>query len=100
MTEPRDLADLVPADVRAEVNTAVAELETHGPAVIEALWQLDRATTAAWKTVNMAEGTEEEWRLVERAVGIERGWHAAERLVSTLDYQGRAGLPAVTPDGS
>jgi hypothetical protein len=100
MTEPRDLADLVPVDVRTEVNTAVAVLETHGPAIIDALWQLDRATTAAWKAVNMVEATEDEWRLVERAVGIERAWDAVYRLVSTPDHLGRAALPAVTPDDS
>jgi hypothetical protein len=44
MTEPRDFTYLVPVDVRAEVNTAVAVLETQGPVVTEALRQLDRAT--------------------------------------------------------
>lgn len=99
MTGPRDLAHLVPADVRAEVTTAITLLGTHGPVVIDALWQLDRATTAAWKAVNMAGATEDEWRLVQCAVGIERGWDAAHRLVTTLDHQGRTALPTVTPDG-
>ena len=45
MTEPRELTYLVPVDVLAEVNNAVAALETHGPVVTEALRQLDRATT-------------------------------------------------------
>jgi len=45
MTEPRDVTYLVPADVLAEVNAAVTVLETYGPAVTEALRQLDRATT-------------------------------------------------------
>ena len=71
MTEPRDLTDLVPVDVRAEANTAIAVLETNGPAVTEALRQLERATTAAWKAVNMAETTEDEWQLVERRLGID-----------------------------
>jgi hypothetical protein len=53
MTEPRDVSYLVPADVLAEVNTAVTVLETYGPAVTEALRQLDRATTVAWKAVNL-----------------------------------------------
>jgi hypothetical protein len=101
MTALRDLADLVPADVRAEVNTVIAVLETHGPATIDALWQFDRVTTAAWKAVNMVEATEDEWRLVERAVGIERAWDPVYRLVSTLDHLRRAAaLPAVTPDGA
>ena len=47
MTEPRDLTDLVSADVRVELATAVAALELHGPAVTKALRRLDRATTAA-----------------------------------------------------
>jgi hypothetical protein len=85
MTEPRDLTDLVPVDVRAEVNTALAVLETHGPAVIEALRQLDRAVTAAWRAVKRAEATEEEWQLVERTLGIDRGWDVAYRLRRTLD---------------
>jgi hypothetical protein len=85
MTELRDVAYLVPADVLAEVNTAVMVLETYGPAVTEALRQLDRATTVAWKAVNLVEVTDEEWQLVKRAIGIDRGWDAAYRLVSTLD---------------
>jgi hypothetical protein len=32
VTEPRDLTDLVPADVRTELAAAVAALELHGPA--------------------------------------------------------------------
>ena len=99
MTEPRELTDLVPADVRAEVNTAIAVLEIQGPAVAEALRRLDQATTVAWKAVSMAEATEDEWRLVERAVGIERGWEAAHRLVSTFDLPGLLPSTDVTPDG-
>jgi hypothetical protein len=97
MTEPRDVSYLVPADVLAEVNTAVTVLETYGPAVTEALRQLDRATTVAWRTVNLVEVTDEEWQLVKRATGIDRGWEAAYRLVSTLDLPGP---PAnnITPD--
>jgi hypothetical protein len=52
VTEPRDLTDLVPADVRAELAAVVAALELHGPAVTKALRRLDRATTAAWNAVN------------------------------------------------
>jgi hypothetical protein len=97
MTEPRELTYLVPVDVRAEVNTAVSVLETYGPAVTEALRQLDRATTAAWKAVNLAEVTDDEWQLVKHAIGIGRGWDAAYRLVSTLDLPGQD-IPAnVTP---
>jgi hypothetical protein len=52
--------------VLAEVNTAVAVLETYGPAVTEALRQLDQATTVAWKAMSLVEGTDEEWQLVKR----------------------------------
>jgi hypothetical protein len=41
VTEPRDLTDLVPADVRTELAAAVAALELHGPAVTNALRRLD-----------------------------------------------------------
>ena len=67
MPEPRELTYLVPVDVLAEVNTAVAVLEIQGPAVTEALRQLDRATTMAWKAVNMLGVTDEEWELVKRS---------------------------------
>jgi hypothetical protein len=93
MIEPRDFTYLVPVDVRAEVNTAVAVLETQGPVVTEALRQLDRATTVAWKAVNLVEVTDDEWRLVKRAIGIDRGWEAAYRLVSTLDLPGQDSPP-------
>jgi hypothetical protein len=93
VTEPRDLTDLVPADVRTELAAAVAALELHGPAVTKALRRLDRATTAAWNAVNMVDPTEDEWRLVERAVGIDRGWEAAYRLVSTLEPPGQGRSP-------
>ena len=98
MPEPRDVTYLLPADVLAEVNAAVTVLETYGPAVTEALRQLDRATTVAWKAVSLAEVTDEEWQLVKRAIGIDRGWDAAYRLVSTLDLPGP---PAnnIAPDG-
>jgi hypothetical protein len=89
VTEPRDLSDLVPADVRVELAAVVAALELHGPAVTKALRRLDQATTAAWNAVNAVDPTEDEWRLVERAVGIDRGWEAAYRLVSTLDPPGQ-----------
>jgi hypothetical protein len=93
MTEPRDFSYLVPVDVRAEVNTAVAVLETQGPVVTEALRQLDRATTVAWKAVHLVEMTDDEWRLVKRVIGIDRGWDAAYRLVSTLDLPGQDSPP-------
>jgi hypothetical protein len=90
--EPRDLTNLVPNDVRAELAVAVAVLEQHGPAVTEALRQLDQATTAAREALDPAELTQDEWRLVERTTGIDRGWEAAYRLASTLEPpgQGRA----------
>jgi hypothetical protein len=90
VTEPRDLTDLVPAHVRAELAAVVAALELHEPAGTKAQRRLDRATTAAWNAVNPVDPTEDEWRLVERAVGIDRGWNAAYQLVSTLDRPGRA----------
>jgi len=99
MPEPRDVTYLVPADVLAEVNAAVTVLETYGPAVTEALRQLDRATTVAWKAVSLAEVTDEEWQLVKRAIGIDRGWDAAYRLVSTLELPGQEPPVYVTPDG-
>ena len=99
MTEPRELSGLVPVDVQAEVNAAVAVLEIQGPVVTEALRQLDRATTVAWKAVNLVEVTDEEWRLVKRAIGIDRGWDAAYRLVSTLDLPGQEPPANVTAGG-
>jgi hypothetical protein len=42
MTEPRDLTDLVPNHVRADLAVAVAVLEQYGPAVTDALRQLNR----------------------------------------------------------
>ena len=93
VTEPRDLTDLVPADVRTELAAVLAALELHGPAVTNALRRLDRATTAAWNAVNPVDPTEDEWRLVERTVGIDRGWNAAYQLVSTLDPPGQGRSP-------
>jgi hypothetical protein len=91
MPEPQKLTDLVPVEVLTEVNTAIAVLEIQGPAIAEALRQLDRATTMAWKAVNMLGVTDDEWELVKRELGIERGWNAAYQLVSTFD------LPSVQP---
>jgi hypothetical protein len=91
MTEPQKLTDLVPVEVLTEVNTAIAVLEIQGPAITEALRQLDRATTMAWKAVNMLGVTDDEWGHVKRELGIERGWDAAYRLVSTFD------LPSAQP---
>ena len=99
MPEPRDVTYLVPADVLAEVNAAVTVLETYGPAVTEALRQLDRATTLAWKAVSLVEATDDEWQFVKYAIGIDRGWDAAYRLVSTLDLPGQEPPTYVTPDG-
>jgi hypothetical protein len=94
VTEPRDLTDLVPNHVRADVAVAVAVLEQHGPAVTKALRQLDQATTAAWQALHPVEPTEDEWSLVERATGLDRGWNAAYRLASTLEPPGRSRSPA------
>jgi hypothetical protein len=94
MTEPRDLTDLVPNHVRADLAVAVAVLEQYGPAVTDALRQLDQATTAARQALSPVEPTEDEWRLVERATGIDRGWNAAHRLVSTLEPPGQDRPPA------
>ena len=91
MTEPHKLTDLVPVEVLTEVNTAIAVLEIQGPAITEALRQLDRATTMAWKAVNMLGVTDDEWGHVKRELGIERGWDAAYQLVSTFD------LPSAQP---
>ena len=91
MTEPQKLADLVPVEVLTAVNNAIAALEIQGPAITEALRQLDRATTMAWKAVNMLGVTDDEWELVKREIGIDRGWDAAYQLVSTLD------LPTMHP---
>lgn len=99
MTEPEKLTDLVPVEVLTEVNTAIAVLEIQGPAITEALRQLDRATTLAWKAVNLVEATDEEWRFVKHAIGIDRGWNAAYRLVSTLDVPGQEPPADVPPDG-
>jgi hypothetical protein len=63
MTEPRDLTDLVPNHVRADLAVAVAVLEQYGPAVTDALRQLDQATTAARQALSPVEPTEDEWRL-------------------------------------
>jgi hypothetical protein len=99
MSEPQKLSDLVPVDVLTEVNTAIAVLEIQGPAIAEALRQLDRATTMAWKAVNMLGVTDEEWELVKRDVGIERGWHAAYELVSSFDLPSMQPAADVTADG-
>ena len=98
MTEPQRLTDLVPVEVLTEVNTAIAVLEIQGPAIIEALRRLDRATTMAWKAVNMLGMTDDEWELVKREIGIERGWDAAYQLVSTFDLPSMPPTADVTAD--
>jgi hypothetical protein len=99
MTEPQRLTDLVPVDVLTEVNTAIAVLEIQGPAITEALRQLDRATTMAWKAMDMLGVTDEEWGLVKREIGIERGWDAAYELVSTFDLPSTQPTVDVTAEG-
>jgi hypothetical protein len=93
VTQPRDLTDLVPADVQTELAAVVAALELHGPAVTNALRRLDQATTAAWNAVNPVDPTQDEWRLVEHTVGIEHAWNAAYQLVSTLEPPGQNRSP-------
>jgi len=100
MTEPQKLADLVPVEVLTEVNTAIAVLEIQGPAITEALRQLDRATTMAWKAVHMLGVSDEEWQLVKRELGIERGWDAAYELVSTFDLPTMQPSVDITADSS
>jgi hypothetical protein len=99
MTEPQKLADLVPVDVLTEVNIAIAVLEIQGPAITEALRQLDRATTKAWEAVNMLGVTDDEWGLVKREIGLERGWDAAYHLVSTFDLPNTQPSADVTAAG-
>ena len=99
MTESHKLADLVPVEVLTEVNTAIAVLEIQGPAITEALRQLDRATTMAWKAMDMLGVTDEEWGLVKREIGIQRGWDAAYELVSTFDLPSMQPAADLTADG-
>jgi hypothetical protein len=99
MTEPHKLTDLVPVDVLTAVTTAIAVLEIQGPAITEALQQLDRATTMAWKAVNMLGVTDDEWELVKRELGIARAWDAAYQLVSTFDLPSMQPSADVTADG-
>jgi len=94
MTEPRDLTDLVPNHVRADLAVAVAVLEQQGPVVAEALRQLDQATTAVRQALSPVGPTEDEWRLVHYATGIDRGWDAAYWLVSMLGPPGQGRSPA------
>jgi hypothetical protein len=100
MTEPHKLTDLVPVEVLTELNTAIAVLEIQGPAITEALRQLDRATTMAWKAVNMLGVTDDEWANVKRELGIDRGWEAAYQLVSTLDLPTMQPSADITANGS
>jgi hypothetical protein len=89
MTEPRELSYLVPVDVLAEVNTAVTVLGYLRSGGHRGARQLGRATTVAWKAVNLAEVTDYEWQLVKHAIGIDRGSEAAYRLVASLDLPGQ-----------
>ena len=99
MTEPQKLTDLVPVEVLTAVHTATAALEIQGPAITEALRQLDRATTIAWKAVNMLGVTDEEWEQVKRELGIQRGWDAAYQLVSSFDLPSMQPSADVTAEG-
>jgi hypothetical protein len=102
MIEPRELTDLVPdlvpVDTLTEVNTAIAVLEIQGPAIVEALRQLDRATTMAWKAAKLHGVIDEEWELVKGEIGIDRGWEAADQLFSALDLPGLQPSIDITPE--
>jgi hypothetical protein len=76
-----------------------AVLEIQGPAITEALRQLDRATTMAWKALGMLGMTDDEWELVKREIGIERAWDAAYQLASTFDLPSMQPSADVTADG-
>ena len=89
----RNLADRVPADVRAELAAAVHVLERYGPAVCGALHMLQRATTdACWAAevpasldpAETAEPTDEEMNALEVALGIDRGWAAAFHVAEVI----------------
>jgi hypothetical protein len=103
MIEPRELTDLVPdlvpVDVLTEVNTAIAVLEIQGQVIVEALRQLDRATTMAWKAARLHGVTDEEWELVKGEIGIDRGWEAADQLFSALDLPGLQPSIDITAEG-
>src|SRR5829696_4643123 len=99
MTEPQKLTDLVPVEVLTAVHTAIAALEIQGPAIAEALRRLDRATTMAWKAVDMVGVTDEEWELAKRELGIERAWDAAYELVSAFDLPNMQPSADVTAEG-
>lgn len=90
----RDLADRVPADVRAELAAAVETLEVYGPRVVQALGRLERATTAAWiwtmvpaslDPAELAGGTDDEWERLEDVTGIRRGFDIADTITNALD---------------
>src|ERR671919_3982 len=81
MTEPQKLTDLVPVEVLTDVNSAIAVLEIQGPAITEALRQLDRGDDDGVEGREHARGDRGEWELVKREIGIERGWDAAYQLV-------------------
>jgi hypothetical protein len=90
----RDLAARVPAEVRAELASAVTVLERYGPAVCGALATLQRATTDANYAVEMrpasldpaelADPTDAEMDALEAALGIGRGWAAAFRVADVV----------------
>jgi hypothetical protein len=46
VTKPRDLTDLIPNQIRADLAVVAVVLEQHGSAVTKALRQLDQATAA------------------------------------------------------
>jgi hypothetical protein len=91
----RNLADRVPAEVRADLAAAVTVLECYGPPVVGALHMLRQRTTDACYAVEMrvasldpaelAEPTQEEYERMEEALGIDRGWRAAFRVTEVID---------------
>src|SRR5829696_3839214 len=90
LTEPRDLTDLVPNNVRADWRSrCLNSMAWRSPKRCGSLTRRPRRPGRLW-----VEPTDDEWRLADR---IDRGWDAASRLGSTLDPPGRA-LSAVTPE--
>jgi hypothetical protein len=91
----RNLAARIPPDVRADLAAAADTLERYGPAVIQALETLERATTKAWLAsmvpasldpAELPDGTDEEWSRLEDVTGIRRGY-AIAKANDTVDAE-------------
>ena len=97
----RDLAAMVPVDVRDQLAAAVAVLDRLGPEVARAVETLGKATHRAWLATMGLERdeeflaldpgdprldhTDEEWEACEKALGIDRGWTLAYQLRDSID---------------